>query len=387
VSSRGADADTQQAIQGVVDALSIAICRPVLVDDPSLALLAYSRQSGEIDEVRASSILSRVAPPAVREALLAQGIARATDVVHTSPDAALGMAERVCVPVRAEGALVAYIWILDPETTLGDDDLDQVRRASRQLGTLFGRSGERWIPDETSVLQRLVSSSAGERSAAAAELRERGALLEDPVVLCLLAGPRDESEPVAVAHQVVQRLSVSHAIAGRLAEGGAVVVSTGDPVVRTVHPDEVAAWLHASFPAGLAVGQSAPVPLERLNLGLHQARVALRVARSRRSGDTAATWRSLGADRLIAQLPVDWRDDVPERLARLLVEESALAMTLEAFLDAAGDVKATAQVLSLHRSGVYYRLKRIEELTGLVLARGEDRLLAHLAIRAEHLFR
>ena len=207
------------------------------------------------------------------------------------------------------------------------------------------------------------------------------------MVLCLLAGPRDESEPVAVAHQVVHRLSVSHAIAGRLAEGGAVVVSTGDPVVQTVHADEVAAWLHASFPAGLAVGQSAPVPLERLNLGLRQARVALRVARSRRSGDTAATWRSLGADRLIAQLPVDWRDDVPERLARLLVEESALAMTLEAFLDAAGDVKATAQVLSLHRSGVYYRLKRIEELTGLVLARGEDRLLAHLAIRAEHLFR
>ena len=62
-------------------------------------------------------------------------------------------------------------------------------------------------------------------------------------------------------------------------------------------------------------------------------------------------------------------------------------MTLEAFLDAGGDVKATAQVLSLHRSGVDYRMKRIEELTGLVLARGEDRLLAHLAIRAEHLFR
>ena len=138
MSSREADADTQQAIQGIVDALSIAICRPVLVDDPSLALLAYSRQSGEIDEVRANAILSRGVPPAVREALLAQGIARATDVIHTSPDAALGMAERACMPVRAEDALVAYIWILDPETTLGDDDLDQVRRASHQLERFSG---------------------------------------------------------------------------------------------------------------------------------------------------------------------------------------------------------------------------------------------------------
>jgi DNA-binding PucR family transcriptional regulator len=73
--------------------------------------------------------------------------------------------------------------------------------------------------------------------------------------------------------------------------------------------------------------------------------------------------------------------DVPPRLAALMRDEPVLARTVAAFLDAAGDVPATAAALSLHRSGVYYRLRRVEELTGLDFDRGDDRLLAHLALR------
>jgi DNA-binding PucR family transcriptional regulator len=68
-------------------------------------------------------------------------------------------------------------------------------------------------------------------------------------------------------------------------------------------------------------------------------------------------------------------------LRHLIAAEPTLAATLEAFLDAAGDIKRTAAALSLHRSGLYYRLQRIEELTGLDLAQGDDRLLAQLALR------
>ena len=44
-----------------------------------------------------------------------------------------------------------------------------------------------------------------------------------------------------------------------------------------------------------------------------------------------------------------------------------LVDTLEAYLDRAGDAKATAEALSLHRATLYYRLNRIEEITGDVL--------------------
>ncbi len=101
---------------------------------------------------------------------------------------------------------------------------------------------------------------------------------------------------------------------------------------------------------------------------------------------TSLHWSMLGAERLVAQLPPpSAAGDLPAPLVRLLREQPELARTLAAFLDAAGDVKATAEALSLHRSGLYYRLRRIEALSGLELDSGEDRLLAHLAVRLARL--
>ena len=69
----------------------------------------------------------------------------------------------------------------------------------------------------------------------------------------------------------------------------------------------------------------------------------------------------------------------------MLAGDQSLVRTLEAYLDHAGDVKRTAAALSLHRGGLYYRLRRIEEVAGVDLHDGEDRLLCHLALRLARL--
>ena len=62
-----------------------------------------------------------------------------------------------------------------------------------------------------------------------------------------------------------------------------------------------------------------------------------------------------------------------------------LVDTLEAYLDLAGDAKATAEALTLHRATLYYRLNRIEEITGARLKTGDDRLALHLGLRLARL--
>jgi PucR C-terminal helix-turn-helix domain len=378
--------ETRLSAQAVVDALSVAIRRPVVLDDPSLAPLAYSRQWGEIDGLRSDSILGRGVPEAVRAALMAQGISETADVLRTIADPALGMDERVCVPVRRDERLLGYIWLLDPDATLTDDDLDQVRSAARRVAPLLVQSADRSVADQTVLLQGLSSESREDRLAAAAQVRARGVLPSGPVVSCLLATTCDDLDPTEVARHAVRRLSVDHAIVGAVPGGAAMVVSPGDPVLRTLPSDEVARWLHRISPAGVAIGQSTPTALDGVHQGTRQARIALQVASAQPAARSFAAWSTLGADRLVAQLPGGWRDDIPAGLSGVLRERPVLAATLAAFLEAAGDVRSTAEATSLHRSGVYYRLRRIEELTGLRLDRGEDRLLAHLAIRAERLF-
>jgi DNA-binding PucR family transcriptional regulator len=62
-----------------------------------------------------------------------------------------------------------------------------------------------------------------------------------------------------------------------------------------------------------------------------------------------------------------------------------LVETLGTYLEHAGDAKATAAALNVHRTSLYYRLHRIEELAGVDLSSGEDRLMCHMALRLARL--
>nr|WP_086773530.1 helix-turn-helix domain-containing protein [Streptomyces bobili] len=57
----------------------------------------------------------------------------------------------------------------------------------------------------------------------------------------------------------------------------------------------------------------------------------------------------------------------------------------ERYLDRAGQAGRVAAELGIHRQTLYYRLSRVEQLTGLDLDEGEDRLLLHMALKARRL--
>ena len=58
-----------------------------------------------------------------------------------------------------------------------------------------------------------------------------------------------------------------------------------------------------------------------------------------------------------------------------------LLATLETYLDLAGDAQRTATALHLHRTTLYYRLRRAAEILGLDLADGMTRTRLHLELK------
>ncbi|MHC5909151.1 PucR family transcriptional regulator, partial [Streptomyces sp. S6] len=95
-----------------------------------------------------------------------------------------------------------------------------------------------------------------------------------------------------------------------------------------------------------------------------------------------AEWGRIGAYRLLAALgPV--ADPVVAPLLSPVHRE--LARTAEVYLDRAGQAGRTAAELGIHRQTLYYRLSRVEQLTGLDLGDGEDRLLLHMALKGARL--
>jgi hypothetical protein len=362
-----------ETLQDLVDALSTELGRPVLLDDPALRPLAYSRQWGSIDNVRSESILSRGASPRVRRALFRQGIATAGDAVRTRRVPELGMEERVCVPARHDGELWGYLWLLDERAEVDAEGVARARAAAARAAELLAARApvRSWLADESALVAGLRSDSPG---AAGAEVRARGLLPAGPYVALLV----DAGRPDTVLARLGPRLSPGHALAGSADDGLALLWSLADPVLSVVRPHEVAA--RARQLVNAPAGQSATTEsLDRAQGAWRQAAIALRVARG--LATKHAAWDELGANRLVAQLDPRALDDVPAGVTALVRDEPVLAATAAAFLDAAGDVQATAAALNLHRSGVYYRLRRVAELTGLDLADGDARLQLHLALR------
>ncbi|WP_048821645.1 PucR family transcriptional regulator, partial [Streptomyces ipomoeae] len=115
-----------------------------------------------------------------------------------------------------------------------------------------------------------------------------------------------------------------------------------------------------------------------------EASAAARAALAEPRLGPVAEWRAIGPYRLLTALPPRAHQD-PAVGPLLTPAHHELAHTAEVFLDCAGQAGRTAAELGIHRQTLYYRLSRVEKLTGLDLDDGEDRLLLHMALKGARL--
>jgi hypothetical protein len=140
-------------------------------------------------------------------------------------------------------------------------------------------------------------------------------------------------------------------------------------LLEAVHPD--------STTAGISDPRHGPAELPD---AWREASAAARAAHAQPRLGPVAEWPSIGPYRLLSALPAG-----PDPAVQPLLAHPELARTAETYLDHAGQAGRTAAALGVHRQTLYYRLSRVEQLTGLDLDNGEDRLLLHMALKAERL--
>ncbi|MEU0969731.1 helix-turn-helix domain-containing protein, partial [Streptomyces sp. NPDC005917] len=124
--------------------------------------------------------------------------------------------------------------------------------------------------------------------------------------------------------------------------------------------------------------------LAELGTVWQEAAAATRAALAEPRFGPVAEWANIGPYRLLTALPPEASHD-PAVTVLLTPAHRELARTAEAYLDCAGQAGRTAAALGIHRQTLYYRLSRVEQLTGLDLDDGEDRLLLHMALKGARL--
>lgn len=358
--------------------MSLSLGRPVLIDDAELRPLAYSSQFGELDAVRTASILGRLAPDDARVALFDEGIRTATAPVHIAARPDIGMRARVCIPLVGNGRRLGYLWLFE-DPPVSEDELRLARAAAAEAAALVGPDADAQLlrrRHEQQLVTELLSADP-ERSRAAAHELEREHYLPLRPVRVWVASPAGAAGDEWSA-EALDRLRA------RLAFKQALCAELDQRLVCLASERAGAAVMEALSSPRALIGQGDAVDaLDAAGTSYRRALAALRVAAHEVSG--RASWDALGVERVVTALPDAALEDLPEGLQRLLAGDQSLVQTLEAYLDHAGDVKRTAAALSLHRGGLYYRLRRIEEVAGVDLHDGEDRLLCHLALRLSRL--
>lgn len=110
-----------------------------------------------------------------------------------------------------------------------------------------------------------------------------------------------------------------------------------------------------------------------------EARRALEAGRRLGKGGEVSVFADLGIHRLLLRVPDvgDLRAFAEEVLGELSGEYLA---TLAAYFRENGSPARAAQVLGVHPNTVGYRIRRVEELTGLSFAVHRDRLMAEVAV-------
>ncbi|MFJ4778429.1 PucR family transcriptional regulator [Streptomyces sp. NPDC088762] len=408
--------------QDLVDEISALLGAPATLENRDFRLIAFGAHDSDddtaMDPVRTRSILTRQSTAAVRSWFEGFGIARATGPVRipAAPEAGV-FRGRICLPVRYRGIVQGYVWLLDQEPGPGAAELAAAMEVAERIGILLAEEAKAGADLSREFLAVLTAGRGWQQDMAVAALRAAlgpgGDGLHAAVCVAPWSGEPPASVPGAAAVCVVPGGGPGHKpeSAERSAgAGGSVAGPALAVLLRLRSTDALAPALTAvarllpraaAEPAGAAAaggatggpsgaptvtaGVADPVrALAQLPAAWEQAVAAARAAAAQPRLGPVAQWSAIGPYRLLAALAADPVDD-PAARALLGPAHRELARTAEVFLDCAGQAGRAAAALGIHRQTLYYRLARVEQLTGLDLDEGEDRLLLHMALKASRL--
>lgn len=328
-------------------------------------MIAYSARSIEVSEDHAQSVVRQATDADTRTWIVDCGIAYATRPVRTPANRNTGSKARICLPVRHGGKTYGFLFVLpDDDASISDRELEEVMPLAAQAGALLAADAS-GNGHAAGVFADLLEGDPDRSSAAAEHLRASESVYDSEFTM------------LATDHSSIDRRS------------GITAVPMGPiTAVFVAQRDSSSATLRSAVESYSAGGNVVGVggtysDLRDAGRSWRQARLCLDVIALEPSKGPVAYWDQLGVYRLAAVASAELiAEAVITPAVRALFEHRNrdLLVTAETFFDKGGDIAASTDALSIHRQTLYYRLRRIQELTTLDLSIGQDRLELHVGL-------
>jgi sugar diacid utilization regulator len=397
------------ALQQLVDSLSRRLQRAVVIDDPNAEQQVFNSQFGDIDDSRRRRILSRAGDDDVAAYFWSFRTPWPAWPIRIPAQPEIGVESRVYMPIRHQEELLGHLWVFDRDCRVAEEDFELLYSTAESAALILNR--EQLLFDlersrERELVRDLLSTDKAMRAQAADDLVGSDLFpLRSPVKALVVQPVRPgDGEPDQAVRTAIGK--AMEYVRGSLTPGyvltlvrndhGLMLLSPMDPAVRTNGVDVIARELLANLENNLECleqGEWRVVSgfgdehstLAGAITSYEQARHAVRVASVAPSFGPVTHWDRLGIYRMLSHFPLQQlaSEALHPAVTELASNEDAYALlrTLEMYLDSGCDAKATAADLFIHRGTLYYRLKRISEITGADMTSGEERLAIHLSLK------
>ncbi|WP_439032003.1 PucR family transcriptional regulator [Gordonia terrae] len=365
----------------------------VSIEDEHSHVLAYSSAGDEADELRRLSILGREGPPEMLAWLRQWGVMDAlrtsSRVVAVDERADLGLAPRRAAAVRAAttGEFLGVVWLQKGARGLADDTDEVLAGAAAVAARVITR--RRSAGNAHDELVRRLLGVRGD----VIDAEDLGAQLGiEPAAPVAVVGFTTDTgtQPGQVSALTL------HASAFSPLSVTATVGDRAYVVLPSVTSEAALAWARSSVDAAdrqfgtraraviAGPGTLAAVP----DLRGQADRVLDAASREADLIDDVTTVARAGTGVLlgeIVELLSENPDLVDARVAELAGLDdrtgSGFTVSLRAYLDHFGDVRAAAQSLHVHPNTLRYRIRRLQALTGMDLDDPATRLVVALSLR------
>ena len=392
----------------LAETLAELVRQSISIENERFEILA-SHNIAAYDEARRYTLSQGRTDPRLIRSLEARGvlddIRRTLRPVHLPqmPDVGLEM-ERILAPIVVQGEIYGYLWIIADERPLADLDRMAIESGAT-IAALMLLYQDALQSAEASLKGGLLAQliqGEGEREAVLADQALRYEVsLAAPSVMMLLdwkdadeAGPPDRrSQRLLQAYRRINR-------AAAIARWKAVVGQFAGQVALLVQASEdlpaLAADIHAQATGDDATGSPFRIAISAPQRGAagaalahQQCRDTLHIAARLRDPRPTVSFADLGYLHALYRAGAGSLEMNPYAPAlRALLRESGadLFRTLEVYLDAGGNGVQTAELLTIHRSTLNYRLDRIGVLCGVDLGDPGVRTNLQVALKLMRLF-
>ena len=392
------------SLEKLADVIGTVLARPITIEDAHHRLLSYSSHDQETDPARISTIIGRRVPEKVINSLWKHGVmqrlANSAEPVRVSAIDAVGLGNRVAISVRKDGEILGYIWVIEEQQRLDEDQILHLQQAAKAVSRKLLQLRISRIKEEEEQREFVWQILTGHlQSHEKIKVKAEQLKLTLASAFCVIVfqfqddiSTKDDEQTVYVMN-TTQRLRVIFSVY----ESNQLIVMVGP------RAKEELTWQHGT--------EFVKTVILQMKERFHMGQLIGGVGGIYQSYDQIATsyQEALTVIRIKQQFPFETQDvfdyqrlgfyrflpiimeqiaaeDHPNLSLQKLHEydekhQTQLLESLEVFLNHDSNTKAAASALHVHINTLLYRLKRISEIGDIDLNNPDQKFSLYLDLK------